>query len=281
MPDTYQLLLDSLKQDHESGSIQLAVATLRGLYNYLNTKSELTINRLSEMTNELKAARNTMVVFPNAIERWQLLWQQQNSDFKKTYLDSLLTVINQLTDASQKTAENALELIKPGMTIMTHSRSSLVMKLFELAAQQRLNIKVIQTISIPGNEGLLAAQQLNQLAIPVTLIPDTQIGLMMPQTDLVVCGCDSWLTDHHFVNKTGTLLLALAAQMHQKPLWVLADSFKNSHERHDELPLETLPLDALNLPQGPYISTKNTCFESVPTRLIAGRIDENAIQPML
>jgi translation initiation factor 2B subunit (eIF-2B alpha/beta/delta family) len=164
------------------------------------------------------------------------------------------------------------------MTVLTHSRSSQVMALFEQALEQHQDFKVIITISAPGNEGLLVASQLNRLGIPVTLITDAEMGLVMPEVDINLSGCDSWLTDHHFVNKTGTLLQALAAQHFGKPFWVLADSFKNSHQISDEVTLEAMPTDELPLPEGDRIAAKNVYFETISTRLVTGRVDEHGLQ---
>ncbi len=136
------------------------------------------------------------------------------------------------------------------------------------------------TISAPGNEGLLVASQLSRLDIPITVITDAEMGLVMPEVDINISGCDSWLTDHHFVNKTGTLLQALASQHFGKPFWVLADSFKNSHQTSHDVTLESMSVDELSLPADERVSGRNTYFETISTRLISGRVDEHGLQAM-
>ncbi|MDT8311781.1 MAG: hypothetical protein RQ732_10080, partial [Methylophaga sp.] len=194
------------------------------------------------------------------------------------YLDGLAKVYRQLSEATDQVATNAADLIKPGMTILTHSRSSQVMALFARLLQRHRDFNVIVTISAPGNEGLLVASQLNRMGVPVTVITDAGMGQIMPKVDMNIVGCDNWLTDHHFVNKTGTLLQTMAARYFDKPFWVLADSFKNSQQSSDDVTLENMPVDELNLPETKGISGDNTYFELVPTRLINGRVDEHGLQ---
>ena len=273
MAGAYQHLLTDFKQNHDAGSVQLTLETLQALYHYLTSKSTLSLRQLQAIFTDLSTARPSMIVMANAISQWQQQLIDKNHD-KQHYLDALQNVLDRLATASQHTAQHALTLVKPGMTIISHSHSSQVLKVFQLLAQQQRPIRVLQTLSAPGNEGLLVAKQLDQWDIPVTMIADAAIGLSMADADLVLSGCDNWLQDHYFVNKTGTLLLALAAKMFNKPFWVLADSFKNSPQQHDTVLLESMPLYELHLPQGQHISGQNIYFETIPTRLIQGRIDE-------
>jgi len=154
------------------------------------------------------------------------------------------------------------------------------MALFEQLLERHINFNVIVTISAPGNEGLLVATQLNRMNVPVTVITDAEMGQIMPKVDMNIVGCDNWLTDHHFVNKTGTLLQALAARHFGKPFWVLADSFKNSQQNSHNVTLETMPLDELDLPEARGIRGNNTYFELISTRLITGRVEEHGLLAM-
>lgn len=117
--------------------------------------------------------------------------------------------------------------------------------------------------------------------MPVTLITDAQMGLFVPQADLVLTGCDCWLADHHFVNKSGTLLLALAARHFGKPFWVLADTFRDSPETSESVRLEEITPTELQAPEGLWITTRNVYFESVPDALISGRVSEQGVSSCL
>ncbi len=278
MAERFDTILTDLKNNRESGATSLALVTLSALRDYLDGQPVHSAEKINTLCDHLTAARPSMIALGNALQRWQRRIEVAEIDFKQQYLTQLVAVYQQLADASEQVAAHAANLLKPGMTVLTHSRSSQVMALFEQALEQHKDFKVIITISAPGNEGLLVASQLNRLGIPVTLITDAEMGLVMPDVDLNLSGCDSWLTDHHFVNKTGTLLQALAAQHFGKPFWVLADSFKNSHQTSDQVTLEAMPADELPLPEGDRSAAKNVYFETISTRLVTGRVDEHGLQ---
>lgn len=278
MADRFDKILTDLRNNRESGATSLALLTLSALKDYLDGQPVHSAEKINTLCDDLTAARPSMIALGNALQRWQHRIEVAEIDFKQQYLAQLVAVYQQLADASEQVAAHAANLLKPGMTVLTHSRSSQVMALFEQALEQHQDFKVIVTISAPGNEGLLVASQLNRLGISVTLITDAEMGLVMPDVDLNISGCDSWLTDHHFVNKTGTLLQALAAQHFGKPFWVLADSFKNSHQTSDDVTLEAMPTDELPIPEGDKIVAKNVYFETISTRLLTGRVDEHGLQ---
>lgn len=280
MSEHFAELLSSLKNNRESGATELALTTLSGLRDCLDEMPQQSADKLDKLCSEFRDARPSMVVLGNALQRWQHQLHVANIDSKQQYLDQLVMVYQQLSDATDHVAENAAPLIKPGMTILTHSRSSQVMSLFEYILEQHQDFSVMVTISAPGNEGFLVASQLSRLDIPVTVITDAEIGLVMPEVDINISGCDNWLTDHHFVNKTGTLLQALASQHFGKPFWVLADSFKNSHQTSHDVTLESMSVDELSLPEDEGVSGRNTYFETISTRLISGRVDEHGLQAM-
>lgn len=280
MPDSFNQLLESLQNNRQSGATELALITLSAFKNHLETLPAQSLIELDTFINQLSQARPSMVVLANSLQRWRHRLELAEPYSKPGYLNTLSHIYQQLADASDQVAEHAASLIKPGMTILTHSRSSQVTALFEHLLEQHINVNVVVTISEPGKEGLLVASQLSRFGIPVTVITDAEMGLTMPDIDLNISGCDSWLTDHHFVNKTGTLLQALAAQHYGKPFWVLADSYKTHSTTSHDIILEGMSADELQLPEGTHISGKNTYFETIPTRLITGRINEHGLETM-
>lgn len=280
MSEAYQELLTSLQNNRTSGATELALITLSRLKDCLSDIADQSPEQIKMIVEELSYARASMVPLGNALHRWQQKLDADGGEYRQQYLDGLVKVYRQLSEASDRVADNAADLVKPGMTVLTHSRSSQVMALFAHLLEQHRNFNAVVTISAPGNEGLLVASQLNRMGVPVTVITDAEMGHIMPRVDMNIVGCDNWLTDHYFVNKTGTLLQALAARHFGKPFWVLADSFKNSQQTSHQVTLETMPLDELNLPETKGISGDNTYFELVPARLINGRVDEHGLQVM-
>ena len=267
-----QALLDALHADHQSGATELALKTLRDLADYVRLqRPKPTV--LSALVNKLLVARPSMVVIASAMIRVQGRLQADDSE----PVAAIEAVHEELTDATDTLINHALSQIPEGAVIMTHSASSVLERLFQRLMEEHVGFSVICTQSSPGHEGHQLASVLNKLGVPVTLITDAQMGVFVATADLVLTGCDSWLADGHFVNKSGTRLLALAARERSVPFWVLADSFRDSTESSDRVTLEELPAEQLGAPKGQLITVRNVCFETIPQLLVTGRISEQGV----
>lgn len=266
--DRAQELLDRLRKDYESGATALALDTLRGLAECVEATDPQPAD-LKSLLQELRNARPSMIVIGNAMAKVESLLNAGDGP-----ADAVREVTRELDNASTAIARHASSKIPPNAVILTHSASSVVLALFRLLAKEQQRFSVICTQSSPGMEGHQLALTLNDLGIPVTLITDAQMGLFVPRADVVLTGCDTWLADGHFINKSGTLLLALAARAHHKPFWVLGDSFRKSDQTGDDVTLEEMPVNELQAPEGDLISPRNIYFETVPEDLATGGINE-------
>ncbi len=264
-------LLNRLREDAQSGATALALKTLRDLAAYIE-QSRPAANALARLFDELRRARPSMIVIGNSIARIE----SQLADGESP-LDSVRQVASELENASAAIASHASRQIPADAVVMTHSASSVVIELFRLLARNKQAFSVICTQSSPGLEGHELAITLNDMGVPVTLITDAQIGLFMPWADVVVTGCDTWLADGHFINKSGTRLLALAAHARQKPFWVLGDSFRQSGQTSDDVSLEEMPVAEMHAPEGQWITPRNIYFETVPASLVTGGINEQGL----
>jgi len=273
-----QKIIDAIRGDTRSGAAQLAGDALRRVQHWLASNA-VTTQQLDQVLKALSEARPSMVPLANAIERCQQALgsgdpEDQTSERALAVVDS---VLDQLASANERVAEHAARLVPDQAIVFTHSRSSQVVSLFRLLVQQGRAFSVICTQSSPGNEGFTLARELDELGVPVTVITDAQMGLFVPKADLLVTGCDTWLADGHFLNKSGTYPLALVAKDLGQPFWVLADSFKESTDTLDTVILEEMPGDELEAPTGEGITARNIYFETVPVRLITGRISEQGV----
>ncbi len=273
--------IDRLRADQTSGATRLAVQALTGLHDYLGQYTELSESELDALVTTLRTARPSMVPLRNALVRWQARMadrQTWDATRNQAAMLALKQVIDDLNHAGERTAKTAAGLIEPGATIMTHSRSSTVMRLFRTLVHQRLPFDVIVTVSAPGKEGLLLAEELADLSVPTTLITDAQVGLFMPDVDINLSGCDCWLCDGFFLNKSGTYLQALAAKDQARPFWVLADSFRDSPEDSAGVTLEEMSPEAVGGQLDGRARARNVYFEPVPQRLVTGRVTEWGLQ---
>ncbi|XKH02255.1 initiation factor 2B [Marinobacter nauticus] len=271
-------IIETVRTDTQSGAAQLATTALQQVLQWLST-NEVTGGDLEQLLEELARARPSMVPLANAIDRCRRAFDAWSPEAQVTdeALPVVESVLAQLKSANQRVAEHAARLVPEQATVFTHSRSSQVVALFRLLVQQGRAFSVICTQGSPGNEGFTLARELDEMGVPVTVITDAQMGLFVPKADLVVTGCDSWLADGHFLNKSGSYPLALAAKDLGQPFWVLADSFKHSSVTLESVTLEEMPGEELGAPTGSYITPRNIYFETVPVRLITGRISEHGV----
>lgn len=78
----------------------------------------------------------------------------------------------------------------------------------------------------PDCEGVLTAQQLAELGIPVTLIVDSAVSHYMSKVEFVLAGAEGVVESGGIINKIGTYQTALSAHFHKKPFYVAAESLK-------------------------------------------------------
>ena len=144
------------------------------------------------------------------------------------------------------------------------------------AAGIQLHVWVSETR--PRNQGLLTAWELNQSAVPHTLIADNAAGLLLMQgrVDCIVVGADRIAANGDTANKVGTYLKALAAKAHGVPFYIAA-------------PLSTIDFDCANGAAIPIeeraaaelgagsTPVANPAFDVTPAALISGIITQRGI----
>ncbi len=134
------------------------------------------------------------------------------------------TILNEMARADQAITKQAVALCKPGDKILTHSASGNVLSAL-LAAHEAHGIEVIVTESRPLLEGRDLARALSKAGLPITFIVDALAPSLLPECKMVWVGADA-VADDFFVNKIGTLGIALAAQRLEIPFYVLHDPLK-------------------------------------------------------
>ncbi len=175
--------------------------------------------------------------------------------------------------APQLLKNNLLRLARlKNSTVMLHSNSGTVIEVFRLLSKEQVEIKVIQTLSAPAEEGRIQAIELAEMGYQVQLIPDALVGEMMRQTNYLILAADQVRRDV-IINKTGSLQMVLAANEFNVPVFVLTESRKLNRSRQNA-PFRDRPRDEKEILQGtlhPNISAQNLYFEEVP-RHLAGKI---------
>ncbi|XP_071577498.1 translation initiation factor eIF2B subunit alpha isoform X2 [Temnothorax nylanderi] len=131
-----------------------------------------------------------------------------------------------LVAARGKVAKVAAHFITDGSTILTHSKSRVVLQAMKEAAASNKIFEVYVTSTSPDNNGEEMCQSLTKLGISCTVILDSAVGYVMERVDMVMVGAEGVAESGGVINKIGTYTMAICAKEVKKPFYVLTESFK-------------------------------------------------------
>jgi translation initiation factor 2B subunit (eIF-2B alpha/beta/delta family) len=126
-------------------------------------------------------------------------------------------------------------------------------------------------------EGRKLASRLAAGGIEVISTVDSAMGMILPTCSVAFMGCDC-ISSPGLVNKSGSLLLALACHEMNIPLYALCDTTKFvDEERFFEFENHERPGTEVweDAPQG--VTILNRQFELIPFDYITGLITENGL----
>ena len=152
-----------------------------------------------------------------------------------------------IEEMNSKTSDNLSKIVRD-KTVTTLSRSHIV----ERALLSAKKINILE--SMPAKEGLEMARWLKGRDKEVKVFYDAFMSYATKESDLVVVGADTILKNG-FVNKTGTLPLALVAKHFNIEFYVASPSYKTA---------EKIEFDTL--------------FEFVDKSLVNGVVWENGVE---
>ncbi|XP_047026173.1 translation initiation factor eIF-2B subunit alpha [Helicoverpa zea] len=174
--------------------------------------------------------------------------------------------LNTLLEARSKVVKESMPFITDGCSILTHSRSRVVLQAMLEAAKANKRFKVYVTMSSPDNSGILMHKQLVAAGVDATLILDAAMGYIMEQVDMVMIGAEGVTESGGIINKIGTYSLGMAALDLRKPVYVLAESFKFSRIyplNQRDLPNEFKYLSSV-LKSGKDLTTQHPLVDYTP-----------------
>jgi translation initiation factor 2B subunit (eIF-2B alpha/beta/delta family) len=194
---------------------------------------------------------------------------------EKALFDWIYEYEKEWSSLPEKWADSIQNLIPDTNAIIsTHSQSESLKKVLRLLSKSGYELKILQAQSSPANEGELQANWLVNKGIEVVLTTDAIAPAFVEQCDLVILGCDG-IYSNGFVNKAGSLALCLAAAQFNKPVYILADTRKISHDlAPEETPKASTEVTSRSHPN---LEVLNLYFEVVPHGLVTGYITEKGI----
>ncbi|ESO97323.1 hypothetical protein LOTGIDRAFT_187625 [Lottia gigantea] len=221
----------------EDPEISAAVAAMKTLLQFIEHNK---LETLSEMRHRLKDAITTLTTdIENSYTsitsgcdlflRFITLTNLQHSDFQecqKILVERGKIFLERISNSRQKIARIAHPFITDGTTILTHSRSRVVLQVLKEASLNRKRFNVLVTESLPDRSGEETYKELTEFGIPTTLILDASVGYVMERVDLVLVGAEGVVESGGIINKIGTFSAAISAKAMNKPFYVVSESFK-------------------------------------------------------
>ncbi|MCA9741186.1 MAG: hypothetical protein H6695_09750 [Deferribacteres bacterium] len=180
-----------------------------------------------------------------------------------------------LKKEKEKIVDTALAGLEGYQKIMVHSRSSIVESFLSFWLKQDEDREVWITESRPMCEGTMLAKALSFLPNRKILMVDDARGIAIQHVDAVLVGADT-ISEKFIINKIGSHAVALLANEHKIPVFVLAELIKFFPEDL-ALPEEQLHAGSEIDVQLKNVEYFNYYFEKIPLERIHRVISSNGV----
>jgi methylthioribose-1-phosphate isomerase len=189
-------------------------------------------------------------------------------------------------DRCRRMAAHAAELLRPGTRALTHCNAGglatggygTAVGALRAAWERGLLERVLVDETRPLLQGSrLTAFELEQLGIPYAVIADSAAASMMSagEVDCVVTGADRIAANGDTANKIGTYSLAVLANHHGIPLYVVAptSTVDLATPAGDGIPIEERAPDEITT----RFAARNPAFDVTPAALISAIVTEHGV----
>jgi ribulose-bisphosphate carboxylase large chain len=228
--DIIEKTVQDIKNLKIQGAMAVARASLKAIKKWLMVNGQWSMVDLKKEAEKLAEARPTEPLTRNCLS--YVLWQVQKGQSPEEAADLILA---RLMDVENEIVKKGIDLIQPGMKILTHCHSSLVEKVLKSAHQKGTNFFVYVTETRPLFQGRITAKNLTKAGIKTTMITDAATAYTLSrldetEIDRVFLGCDAIGFDGSSVNKIGSYAIALAAKEAEIPLYIISTFLKFAPE---------------------------------------------------
>lgn len=254
---------------------------------------------LQKVVEYLKKARPTAVNLFWALERMEREVQAHPREsipfLKRLLLKEALEIMREDRDICRRMARFGAGLVKQKDSILTHCNAGLLatadygtaLGVIYEAKKQGKGIKVYADETRPLLQGArLTAWELMKHKIDVTLICDNMAAQLMKEGRInkIFVGADRIAANGDAANKIGTYSLAVLADFHRIPFYVVApvSTFDLRLKSGREIPIEQRDPQEVREVFGKRIAPRNVkvrnpAFDVTPHRLISAIVTERGI----
>lgn len=191
-------------------------------------------------------------------------------------LAKLTEIRKEMEHNTERIADIGAKLIASSNKLMTISSSTLVNQILIKASSAKKRFHVYNLKSHPPDEGVHSAEFLLEHNIKTTLIADAEMGLFMPQMNLVLIGADRVFEDG-FVNKAGTLPLLVTAKHFNIPVYLAFDTWKILSKNDKTVKFMERENSEIYSNKIHELHVQNFYFESIPLNLVQKVICEEGV----
>jgi len=215
--------------------------------------------------------------------------------FAERLLEEARAIQREDAAACQRMGELGAELLRDGMTVLTHCNAGALataglgtaLAPIYVAKAQGKHVRVYADETRPLLQGArLTAWELQTQGFEVTLIPDNMAGRVMfeGRIDAVIVGADRIARNGDVCNKIGTYSVATLAAAHGIPFYVVAplSTFDaripdGSHIHIEERQPEEITEGFGRRTAPPGVRTYNPAFDVTPARLVRAIVTEAGV----
>jgi methylthioribose-1-phosphate isomerase len=196
------------------------------------------------------------------------------------------TIHRDEVERCRRMSEHAAALFEPGARVLTHCNAGALATgghgtaVGALRAAARLGVLELVLVGetrplLQG--GRLTAWELERAGVPHAVITDSAAGAMMTSGSVtqVVTGADRVAANGDVANKIGTYQLAVLANHHRIPFYVVAptSTLDPTRATGDEIPIEERPASEVSV----RFHARNPAFDITPASLVTAIVTEVGI----
>lgn len=299
---TPQQMYEAIQTMKIRGAGALAIGAAYGVYLGIAKKEYPSGEKLAEDFDRLcrwmSGCRPTAVSLSKTMQELSSFAnsfrQEKAENLKAALLEKCHALWRYSIEKAERIGELALPFLKDGSRVLTHCNCGSYASVkwgslapLYLAHERGMNLQVYADETRPLLQGSrLTAHELSLAGIDVTVICDDMAAFLMQQgkIDCVMLGCDRIAANGDVVNKIGTYCVALAAQAHQIPFYVIgADAdIDFSVATGAEIPIEERAdcevTDGFGRKTAPVgVKVYNPAFDITPHHLVTAIITESGV----
>ncbi|HED10334.1 MAG TPA: hypothetical protein ENJ10_06570 [Caldithrix abyssi] len=201
---------------------------------------------------------------------------KSDDEIRQALVEKIAELLEEMEASLKVIAHSGTKVITNFNKIMTISNSTTVRRILDEAIRQKRKFEVYVAASRPPGEGLHLAEYLAGKGVKVTVVADSQIGVVMNEMNLVLVGADR-IYEEGFVNKAGTLPVSLVAEQYHVPVYLAAETTKVLKE--SERTIKNIEEAAAEVysPKNSDIHVINYYYEKIPFTAIRKVICEEGV----